>query len=676
MVVDAGEKREAMAESSQVYITLQWNGPTGKQVELLGDFPDWNHPVAMREGAPGHYECHLHLEPGLYRYKFRINQTKWKLDPNALVVDQSEGYTNAVLVVGGIISPVLFAPDRQHWAQWEDGRLVIQAETYANNPAPQHICLLRAEALRGTVHQRDLEPDKVPLLPMMNQGNRTLYRAEVRRPPKAPPWTHVYFEGAPQHTFLLPPPRTPLGQPPKWLQNASLYAIFVDRWHRGSQSLTQKQFASRTQPSTATTFYGGDLEGVIEHIDYIAGLGVTGLALSPLHRSPTPHRYDSIDLSDIDPLLGGDDAFVRLLDAAHKHNLKVVMDISVTHVNEQHEAFQDLLEKQHESSYKRWFFVRDFPVKARDASTFSHYPKRPELPWLDLGPGPAREHALETVEKWVKLGVDGLRLDAVEEAPPDFWQELRRRTRHINPELLLLGEVVSDRPGRLAEHGGLDTVTDFQHREAMLDFFAHGAIDAETFWTRQSFHEFRMGPFEPTFRLSFLDNHDTLRFLTEAQSQHKLHLALAYLAFRPEPLWLTYGTELNFTSKVSPEAEDLVWPERLPMEDRHDHHNSTQTLLRHLMELRRTLEPMYHRCLRLVRAKEQLLVLERVSPHSTLRGYFYTGSVDMMMEPMPPHTRCLLRTRTDEEPEASTEEEVIRPPTLSAWSAQWFLFPS
>lgn len=662
-----------MPTSSQVSITLQWKGPEGQQVELLGDFPDWNHPISMLEGVPGQYECHLSLKPGLYRYKFRVNQAEWKLDPNALVVDKAEGYTNAVLVVGGIISPVLFAPDRQHWVQWEDGRLLIQAEGYTKGKAPKNVCLLRANALQGSVFKDDPEPDKIPLLPVMTRGNRILYQAEVRRPPKARPWTHMYFEGAPRHTFLLPPPRTPLGQPPEWLNNATFYAIFVDRWHRGSQSFSDQPFASRSLPSTVDTFFGGDLDGITEHIDYIAGLGVTGMVLTPLHCSPTPHRYDSTDFAAIDPALGGEKALKRLLEAARQHNLKVILDISVTHVNEKHQAFQDLLEKQQQSSYKRWFFIRDFPVVARDASTFSHYPTRPDLPWIDLGPGPAREHVLDIIEKWVKLGVDGLRLDAVEEAPEDFWQELRQRTRHHNPDLLFLGEVVSDKPARLAEHRGMDTVTDFQHHQYILQFFAKGDIDAETFWTRQRFHELRMGPFDPTFRLSFLDNHDTPRFLTEAQSRHKQNLALTYLAFRPEPIWLTYGTELNFTSKIDLNANDIIWPERLPVPDRHDHHNNTQTLLRQLMDLRRTLEPMYHQHLRLVEAKEHLLVLERVGPRSTLRGYFNASEESVTLETLPTNALLLLQTReTLAEKSKQDEPEVT---ILPASSSHWYLLP-
>ncbi|MHB8874444.1 MAG: glycogen-binding domain-containing protein, partial [Myxococcaceae bacterium] len=66
-----------MADAPGTSISFTWHGPHGQQVELAGDFPDWKYPIAMREEPPGCYRCQLELEPGVYRYKFRLNRREW-----------------------------------------------------------------------------------------------------------------------------------------------------------------------------------------------------------------------------------------------------------------------------------------------------------------------------------------------------------------------------------------------------------------------------------------------------------------------------------------------------------------------------------------------------------------------------------------------------------------------
>lgn len=655
-----------MAEGSKIAVALQWKGPAAQRVELVGDFPNWQQPVPMRESIPGEYECHLKLYPGVYRYQFRINQNTWLCDPHALLTEKTDSFENSLLIVGGTITPAIFAPDRQHWVQREDGRLIVHIEVPAHKKPPSHVCLY-AKDPNNTV--KSVPVVDVPLLPVLVHKDRVLLQAETRRPFHSKPWTHMNFPGQTTHDFLLPPPRTRLGCPPEWLQSSVFYAIFVDRWHGQSKHETN-QNTPRHMPSTPESRYGGDLDGITEHLDYIVNLGMTGIILTPIHCSPSTHRYDGTDLQTIDPALGGEEAFLRLLHAAHQRKLRVIVDISITHIHEQHPAFQDILLQQEMSSYKNWFYIRDFPVVARNGDTFTHYPKHPELPSLNLNPGPARNHVFQMIEKLVRWGVDGLRLDAVEEIPQDFCQELRLRFRAIQPALYIFGEFISDKPAYLAEQQGLDSVTDFQHREAMLAFFGRSSITAQEFWNRQVLHNFRMGPFDPRFRLLFLDNHDTPRFPTLAGSVERLHLALAYLVFRPEPLWLTYGTELALSCGDVEKATTEMWSERIAMPDIPTSTaetalwTPTQRLVKQLLYWRRTLVPFQSSIIRLVQAKEQALVLERIDTNSVIRGYFNAGPTPIELSPLPQHARLLV----------SIQAQDKNPGELPPLSAQWYIF--
>jgi glycosidase len=573
---------------------------------LVGDFPSWKRPVQMVEVAPGRYRADLELEPGLYRYRFRIGLTGWISDPNPKARDLAEGHDNALLIVGGTVPPLYFAPDRRHLAVFPDGRVLLHAEVDAGAPIPPHVWLAADGAER-------LE---LPIEVGRARGGRVPLSARGRLPPGAS--ASFGFAGTPAHVFMLPPPIPASERPPDWLDGAVLYGIFVDRWRRSKRSPPDPRASSRSQASGPRVFYGGDLLGIAESLDELARLGVSAIVLTPVHKSESPHRYDPTDLQTIDPRLGGESALEQLVAAAHARGLRVIADVSVTHVHMYHRAFQSLIAESERSPYRSWFKVRRLPLRAGDRETYEFYYDRPDLPLLDLSAPEPRRHAIDAALQLVRLGVDGLRLDAMDDAPPSFWQQLRREVRKEKPDLLLLGEVVGDRPSRYSESLGIDVATDFEHREAMIAFFAKGAIDAEEFERRVAFSQHRRGPFDPSARLSFLDNHDTARFLSLA-GRAKLHLALTYLFFRPEPVSLTYGVEHDLAAgKDLGIRLDDAWPERLPLPDGALEETSTGRLIRELAKIRSKL----YGPVREVVASGPLLILERSTERGSVRAAF------------------------------------------------------
>jgi glycosidase len=625
----------------------------------------------MNETSPGRYICHLLLASGVYRYKFIIDHKDWICDPEAPAIDTAEGFENGIAVINGLAGPIFFATNRQHYFLDSSGRFVLHAEFEGHAHIPS---LLRFQRATTEVHRSALntgESDKpeyiarlcdVPntqnhvahLLPIMQRGQRVLLQAESCLPQQienTPLYAHFTFEGFDDLSFELPARHSALDSYPAWSEGAVFYSIFIDRWHRSNNSIPDPRQSSRDTPTAVDVFYGGDLDGIAHSLNYLCDLGVDAIILTPLHPAPTPHRYDASDLMAVDPLLGGQDALQRLINASHQHGLKIIADLSITHINEQHYAFQDLLQKQQHSDYCSWFHIHSFPVKIRDASTFSHYPTRPELPLLNLKPGPAREHVLLAAEKLVRAGFDGLRLDAMNDPPPDLWQDLRSRMRQINPHLLLLGEIITDRPARFAEHNGVDLATDFSHRHVMLDFFAYQRIDAEEFWARSTFYRFRAGPFDPRFHLIFLDNHDTPRFLSIAHSYDRLRLALTYLLFRPEPIYLTYGTEFNLHSGIPAMDLDDAWPERIPMPPLQTPQTRTHSVIRKMLALRRSLLVCCSQNLRLILARGSLLAIERCSNFTSLRLYLNNSEQELDIPSLPHNAKLLFslqRSRHDQ----------------------------
>jgi neopullulanase len=623
-----------MRASHTIPVTFAWAGPSDQSVELVGDFPEWKYPVRMEEQSPGQYRCHLELEPGVYCYKYRLNGRIWIGDPR-VTVDEAGAFDNGIRVVGGTQPPLLFAPDRRHVALSEDGQLIVHAEM-PSPPAEQIYLWLRpADPSAGRLF--------VPMVEAATRGDWRLLRAEARL---APSWPHEEisfgFTCSPDQTFQLPAPRSALGKPPEWLAGAVFYSIFVDRWRRSPRSAPMPQARSRRMPSTSSTFYGGDLDGIRESLASIEALGANAIILTPINTAPSPHRYDPTALLEIDPAIGGEPALRRLLEAAHARGMKVVVSLAATYVNERHPAFQDLLEQQERSRFAAWFQVHRFPVRAHDGLSYGHYPGRPDLPLLSLVPGPGRHYVITAAEKLVDLGVDGLRLESMNDAPPDFWAELRKRTRARAPELLLLGEVIGENHAQLQEERGVDAVSDYRQRETLLAFFGRNEIDAGELWSRTVFDALRPGPFGPETRIGHLDNHDTARFLSTAVLYDRLRLALAYLYFRPEPFSLLYGTEHALASGDPAHVLDDAWPERLPMPALEPAPSQTHKLMLALAKLRREHPAMRGGELRLVRAQGRLLVVERGAPEATLRAYFNAGDETVFLDDVPAGSELLL----------------------------------
>ncbi len=557
--------------ASRVPVTFVFRGAPGQRVELFGDLPSWDRPHLMPEVEPGVFTLTLELSSALYRYKFLVDWKRWVRDEHA-PVDWAEGVDNSIVVVDGTRSPLFFACDRRHLIRAVDGVLRVHFEVEAGARVPTSVWVRTSELHSAEVTQHG------------SWRGRHFLSAVVRLPPKA---TGTWgFEGWPEHVFPLPSPQPTSAHRPTWAKNAVWYGIFLDRWHRGGAQ-PDARVSPRDTPTSATTFYGGDLDGVRASLPSLASLGVDGVVLTPVQPSETPHRYDTTDHLGIDERLGGAKAMKALIKEAHRLGLKLAADVSFTHVHEDHPFWRDVLRRQRRSAKAAWFQVKRFPVRRSDPTTYAAYANRPELPLLDLKSPAVRAHVISAAVAMVKLGVDALRLDAMTDAPPELWSELRVAVKRVRKDVALLGEVVMDAQPNLAEDLGADALTDFQHREALLELLQQRMSPTHfAGWTR--FLEHRQGPLPRAARLRFLDNHDTSR-IGSLVSLDQARLALTYLLLRPEPAWLTFGTEFELAAHVPLSRLDDAWPERLPMPPLETTPPATHGLITSLLRLRRQL---------------------------------------------------------------------------------------
>lgn len=391
-------------------------------------------------------------------------------------------------------------------------------------------------------------------------------------------------------------------QPPGWVRDAIFYQIFPDRFYNGDRSNDPIGVRPWGETPTATSFFGGDLWGVLEKLDYLEDLGVTALYLTPIFRASTNHRYDTEDYFQVDPALGGDLALRKLVNEVHRRKMRLILDGVFNHCGHGHPFFRDAQRSRERSPYWDWF------VWEEEAPGYSCWAGCPTLPEWNHDNPRVREYLLSVVCYWLEeYEIDGWRLDTVEYLPPDFVREIYRTVKAVNPEAYVLGEVMGLGTPWF-RHRALDGVMHYRLWEGMVRFFAEEAWDAQRF-VRYVWHIWRSYPSWANFAAyTLLGSHDKPRFLTLAGgATKKFMLAGAFLLAFPGAPAIYYGDEVGVEGGEDPDCRRCFPWEKI----RPDH--PILSLFRKLIRWRREMEALRHGSLSFPVAQGRTFILSR--PH-------------------------------------------------------------
>lgn len=367
-------------------------------------------------------------------------------------------------------------------------------------------------------------------------------------------------------------PPVPEPQTPDWVRDAVFYQIFPDRFARSVTVPKPRHLDEWGAPPTYHGYQGGDLVGVVEHLDYLVDLGVNALYFTPVFQSASNHRYHTHDYEKVDPMLGGDPALRRLIDEAHARGIRIVLDGVFNHASRGFFQFHDILENGPDSAYLDWFSVREFPLYAYDADKAPNYKAwwgLPALPKFNTDSPEVREFLWGIGRMWMEFGIDGWRLDVPSEIDDDeFWREFRRRVRAVNAEAYIVGEVWSDAP-RWLQGDMWDAVMNYHFTRACIAFFAGEDLNLEDL-SRTSLHpagptgaeafrraiERLIGLYHPNVTaamLNLLDSHDTARFVTLANGDRSaLRLATLFQMTYTGAPSVYYGDEIGMAGGHDP----------------------------------------------------------------------------------------------------------------------------
>ncbi len=385
-----------------------------------------------------------------------------------------------------------------------------------------------------------------------------------------------FFEETPNDTsyyfcfpFLNP---ADVFQPPEWVKATVWYQIFPERFANGDPSIDPKGTLpwGSTAP-TPTNFFGGDLQGVIDHLDHLEDLGITGVYFTPIFKAESNHKYDTIDYFEIDPQFGDKATFKTLVEACHARGIRVMLDAVFNHSGYFFEPFQDVLKKGADSQYADWFHLHSKTVETSPKPNYDTFAFTPFMPKLNTEHPEVKTYLLKVGAYWVEeFDIDGWRLDVANEVDHAFWREFRKTVRTIKSDVYILGEIWHDAMPWL-QGDQFDAVMNYRYTSAALDFLAKGTLTAQGL-SDELTRVFMSYP-EPVNQVAFnlLDSHDTPRLLTQCgEDSKKMDLLYVTQMTLPGTPCIYYGDEVGMSGGNDPGCRAcMIWDPEEQDQDRY-----------------------------------------------------------------------------------------------------------
>lgn len=294
---------------------------------------------------------------------------------------------------------------------------------------------------------------------------------------------------------------------PSWSEESIIYHIFVDRFASGDKEIISSD--------NLKDKLGGNLKGIISRLNYIEDLGVNVLWLSPIFKSTSYHGYDIEDYFEIDPIWGSKEDLKELVKKAFVRGIRIILDFVPNHLSYNNPIFQEAL-KDEKSKYREWFIF--------NGDTYETFFGVKSMPKINLKNKETKNYIIKAAEYWIKnFGISGYRLDHVTGPDINFWTDYYYSMKSKFPDTFHFGEIV-DTPLEVKNYiGRLDATLDFYLFKIIRDFFIGKKYHSYEFLKIVEMkNKFYNGKIKT---LSFLENHDSNRFLWVSKSKKILELA-------------------------------------------------------------------------------------------------------------------------------------------------------
>jgi cyclomaltodextrinase len=499
-------------------------------INLAGTMNDWSTtktPMTDPDND-GNYTVSLLLPPGSYQYKFVVDG-QWVQDRQAEDSNADDGYggKNSVINVDDRFKPLEvrvgdgvvngsglgFTQGSGEVNAMGRGRVEFTVRTHLNDVDGAYLVTWPGGVERA-IPMRPVDADRAF---QYWRAATTMPAGETRyafrlRDGSAGVW--LTSEGVSQDVrdgqFTFSTDRFPAFETPDWVKHGIIYQIYPDRFRNGDPGndpdFSEWYYEGRKMPPPAgqklnlkfqeyfhlvkdwndfsvlshcpwtqdgrdwMAFYGGDIAGVRQKLDYLKELGVTAIYFNPLFQAKSTHKYDAADFRLIDPHFGSNEEFKTFVKEAHAKGIRIILDIVYNHSGNTHWAFRDAVLKGSRSPTYDWYEFKQWPLPVGWPTVSAPWePKNYYDCWWGFGDLPdlnfdlsrqnAAENSVRDVKEaqpnialvnylldattfWLKdMDCDGVRLDVANEVPFWFWKMFHQRVKSVKPDAYIVGEL-------------------------------------------------------------------------------------------------------------------------------------------------------------------------------------------------------------------------------------------
>jgi glycosidase len=363
------------------------------------------------------------------------------------------------------------------------------------------------------------------------------------------------------HKYLMHYPylnKVDVHEVPKWVKGAVFYQIFPERFNNGDDTISPEGKVKWDTLPTRENFFGGDLEGIYQKLDYLSDLGINAIYMTPIFKATTNHKYDTIDYFQIDPHFGDKETLKKLVKKAHSLNIKIVLDSVFNHSGYMFDKFMDVKENGEKSKYKDWFYIKSFPIDEVNLN-YETFGFEPMMPKLNTSNEEVFNYLLDVAKYWItETDIDGWRLDVANEIDHEFWRKFRKAVKSVKSDAYIVGEVWHNSNSWLLGDQ-FDSIMNYPIQTACYEYFAKETIDMATFKLKVNRTYFDYSTQVNSVMMNLLDSHDTARFITESNGdENKLLMAFVFELFYLGCTSVYYGTEIGLVGENDPDCRKTM----------------------------------------------------------------------------------------------------------------------
>lgn len=447
------------------------------------------------------------------------------------------------------------------YGYWFEAQIDGKVFVYQNNRDPVFWTREKGSGGLGEVADKPLASQAI------RRFRQTIYAADFKVPPWAP--DIVYYYIFPDRFRNGDPGNDPRPGRAKYHDaTVELHQNWLDKpWKPGSGDGSDALYNN--------DFFGGDLMGIIEKLDYIQDLGANTIYMTPVFKAASNHKYDTADYKNIDPAFGSNEDFVRLTTEAARHGIRVIVDTSLNHTGSDSIYFDRFGNHQSRGAFEGGKIRSDSPYaswytfdasQAEPDKQYKGWVGVTDLPELNKAAPAFRKYAYgdrdSVMKLWLDRGAAGWRMDVAPWVPDDFWREWRSAIKQHRPDALTVAETWFD-ASKYFLGDMFDSTMNYIFRNTVLEYAAGGKA-SELYRNIELMREAYPAPAFYAL-MNLLSTHDQARSLhylgwqddnadagVIQRAKQRLKLAMFFQMTFPGAPAVYYGDEVGVTGGDDP----------------------------------------------------------------------------------------------------------------------------